>query len=526
MRKRGFLSKQIGELSDIYKVLLAVVCAGFAVIGIFSYSFYLNDFSRNFAELFRLQNLNLIESSNSLELCNGLEALKSSGAISCIKGSLNQNVFYKTGSEPCTGGPFTRIQSINAVGNPNFQVQIGVHLPFSVQIAFLGFLSLNLSVFVLAFNWLRFHEKIKQESQERMNALAKQVAHDVRSPLSALNLVVETFKEIPEDRRLILRNAVQRINDIANDLLTKSKTNSQNPAGKASVVKTEIIMLPSIIDSIVSEKRTQYREKMQIRIETDLSGAFGAFSKANSKDLKRIISNLVNNSVEAMFNASGKIIVGVNKQKDFNIIFIKDNGQGIPPEILKNLGQPGVSHGKQSDPSGSGNGLGVSHAKATVESWGGHLSISSKPGVGTTFELAIPSVEAPKWFQGEITIQEESTVVILDDDLSIHNIWTDRFRNFDLNYKTDVLVHLTSAKKFSLLEPKENMIFLIDFELLGQNKNGLDLIIEKGIQAHSALVTSHYEDPKVLEAALAQNVKILPKSLASIVPIKFSKKRT
>ena len=51
--------------------------------------------------------------------------------------------------------------------------------------------------------------------------LAQQVAHDIRSPLAALNAVTKNLPEVDEEKRLLIRRAVQRIDDIANDLSSK-----------------------------------------------------------------------------------------------------------------------------------------------------------------------------------------------------------------------------------------------------------------------------------------------------------------
>ena len=62
----------------------------------------------------------------------------------------------------------------------------------------------------------------------------------------------------------------------------------------------------------------------------------------------------------------------------------------------------------------------------------------------------------------------------------------------------------------------------MDYELLKQDKTGLDLIAELGISDRSVLVTSRYEEKTVLERCLKLGVRIVPKSLAPIVPYELS----
>jgi signal transduction histidine kinase len=69
--------------------------------------------------------------------------------------------------------------------------------------------------------------EMKSESLRVLSEVASQVAHDIRSPLSALNMVSSELGEVPEEKRLLIRNSIQRINDIANDLLAKGKLNAE-----------------------------------------------------------------------------------------------------------------------------------------------------------------------------------------------------------------------------------------------------------------------------------------------------------
>ena len=67
-------------------------------------------------------------------------------------------------------------------------------------------------------------------------------------------------------------------------------------------------------------------------------------------------------------------------------------------------------------------------------------------------------------------------------------------------------------------EDKDNLLLLTDFELLKQDLNGIDVVEQTGVK-RSVLVTSYYANEEVRELALASGVRILPKQLASQVPV-------
>ncbi len=367
--------------------------------------------------------------------------------------------------------------------------------------------------------------ELKIKSVKELSHQATQVAHDIRSPLSALNMVMGTLKDIPEEKRILIRGATQRINDIANDLLRKGKDNQAGHTKVAingspvprQVLATEFI--PALVDILVSEKRMQFRDQAGLEIEIDLKDSFGSFANISANEIKRVISNLINNAVEAFSQSRGRITVSVRKTSESIEIKIQDNGRGIPEHVLTKLGQPGVSHGKAGTDSGSG--IGVYHAKQTLESFGGKLLIESTVGVGTTMRLILPQAAMPTWFADLLDLTGKTRLVSLDDDSSIHQIWSGRLQSLGLNLEHIKIQSGDVFEKFvrENLSQLKNTLFLIDFEFLNQSKTGLDLIEELGLEKYSVLVTSRYEEESIKLRGKKLNLKILPKSLAGFIPI-------
>ena len=366
---------------------------------------------------------------------------------------------------------------------------------------------------------------IKKIEQEIITTnIAQQVAHDIRSPLSALQLVTYDLKGLPEEKRIMIRNASQRINDIANNLLLKSQTFHKGELQKNLVQEeSSCVLLSSVLESIISEKRTNLRNLPHVQIDLQLNkNSYGLFASVQVNQLKRILSNLINNAVEALGDR-GTIEIGLRVSGSQEItLYILDNGSGIPPEVLAKLGQRGVTHGKAGTTSGSG--LGVYHAIKAVESWGGRLEIVSTLGKGSTFSLILPRQEAPPWFVPHIELAPDHRIVILDDDISIHQVWQGKFRSIE---KKDIRYHLefvSSPEDFrkSVSENSTSALYLCDYELLGFQETGLDLIETLAIQDSSILVTSRFGEKGIRNRCERLGVKCIPKELASFVPITFS----
>lgn len=368
----------------------------------------------------------------------------------------------------------------------------------------------------------------KREKAVLIAQLATQVVHDIRSPLVALQTVLSIVDNMPEEMRLLIRGSVNRINDIANQLLQKG-----NASQSLYSVDLKPHLLAPLIDAIVSEKRIMYRERQGIDIEADISNSYGLFAKVNPLELKRVISNLINNSVEALINGQGKIVVGISGNERNITVTIRDNGKGISEALSRRLGEYGLSVGKEGTTSGSG--LGIYHARRTIEGFFGTFKISSKESAGTTITILLPRAQSPAWFVEKIRLSPNCLIVSVDDDQSIHGVWKQRFQT--LIPSKFGLTHITFTsgeefKKWCLKQKKTSpnsdskRIFLIDYELLGQQQTGLDIIEALGISQNSILVTSRFEEDNVIARCERLEVKLIPKPMAQFIQIEMNRPTT
>lgn len=360
----------------------------------------------------------------------------------------------------------------------------------------------------------------EKEREAKIGKMAIQLAHDIRSPLTALQLVVKQTTNIDEENRTIIRNATTRINDIANNLLAKyrdsaNKNNGQEEQNEQNNLSIEPIA--STIDNIISEKRIQFSAK-NLKIQTLInSDLYNIFAKINIGNFKRVISNLFDNSVEALFpNKQGLIIISLNKEADNILIEIIDNGQGMPETTLSKIGKEKVTSGKT-----YGTGMGLLYAVAQIKKWNGDYEIQSTIGEGTTFLIKLPISPPPAWYQQSITIVPNMNIISLDDEISIHNVWAARFKDYIIYVK---LFHFFKTDEFQAsfeTIKNENNIYLIDYELFNSPETGVELIDKLKINNNAFLVTSHYEDLGLRKQCLEKGIKIIPKNFVPYIPIEF-----
>jgi len=376
---------------------------------------------------------------------------------------------------------------------------------------------------------LRHENEIKMQQliideKENFAKLARKVAHDINSPIAALNMMLDVCKELPEDKRALFRKATESILDIANNLLTDNENGHHG--SNAALDPPEPLLVSDLIVHLLSEKKVQYHH-YSVKFETLIANdAQFAFILMQRTELRRALSNLINNGVDALgdqeseAHASPVVCVKLTTEDDVVVITIEDNGKGMSADkVDKILAGQRFTEGKT-----KGHGIGLQQVWDMLAYNEGSLMVESELGKGTTIQLAFSRLAAPSWIAQEIHLYTDTIIVILDDDDSIHTAWDLRFTHFRAYHPNIHLQHFKQgqeALKFvHALSQRERdrMVFLSDYELLHQESNGLQVIEASGIKG-AILVTSYYSHVNIRNAADQIGVKILPKQMASVIQI-------
>lgn len=231
------------------------------------------------------------------------------------------------------------------------------------------------------------------ERQKAAIEIAKRVSHDIRSPLTALNFLVKSSLDISEETKQLLMQVSQRISGIADDIVL----NSKNPQPDSASVKSELrdfslaeFKIIPTLKALLSEKEVEFKDNSKVQLFLRLNNLpEDTVVLYSQKMIERILSNLINNSVEAIYD-DGSIYIDVQSKEQVLLISVIDFGKGIPPEVLANFqNRQFESHGKELSQS-SGFGLGLKSAFEELYKVGANLRIESKMGVGTRIIIELP----------------------------------------------------------------------------------------------------------------------------------------
>lgn len=236
-----------------------------------------------------------------------------------------------------------------------------------------------------------FKIRIEAEIQKSLAEMAKRVAHDIRSPLSVLNAISKKIQgDLPQEGAL-LSEVSTRIIQIAEGLLDASREKA--PMAGASTAPEVIKVLDissrsgevlAICKNALEEKRLElgHTNHLSLQFYNELTDPFHCLCETPT--LSRIISNLLNNSIEAILGP-GFISLTLSRREERLLIEIRDSGQGMSEDLIAQIFKGPTTHGKE-----RGNGLGLWTAIEAARGWGGELHLSSVLGAGTTVTLALP----------------------------------------------------------------------------------------------------------------------------------------
>jgi two-component system phosphate regulon sensor histidine kinase PhoR len=217
------------------------------------------------------------------------------------------------------------------------------------------------------------------------------VSHEFRTPLTIINGYVETLLDgAIEDRAMaersldIIRKHGERLNLLIDDLLTISRMEHREPELKCCIVE-----VGSILRNVLERLESTIRERkatVEISLEVE-------HIEADPPRIEQVFFNLLANALKYCDDGMHVRISSRQRGDEIEIAFA-DDGPGIPyqdqPHVFERFYRVHKSRARDA----GGTGLGLSIVKHVAHAHGGHVSVQSTPGAGTTFKIALPARRA------------------------------------------------------------------------------------------------------------------------------------
>lgn len=214
------------------------------------------------------------------------------------------------------------------------------------------------------------------EREAAWKEMAKQVAHEIKNPLTPMKLAVQQLVIAYRDKSPKFDEIFDKVTGTVISQIDTLKNIASEFSSFARMpnVKLERVEIVSVAREAIN---LFIEEKIKIELKTEITEAF---INADRDQLKRLLINLIRNSIQA--NAT-YIIFELSEQENFYKLKIIDNGNGMPKEIAAKIFQQDFTTKIK------GMGLGLTMAKRYIESIKGSIIVEETSGNGTTILLKI-----------------------------------------------------------------------------------------------------------------------------------------
>jgi PAS domain S-box-containing protein len=233
------------------------------------------------------------------------------------------------------------------------------------------------------------HDLMVAEKLAFVGKIARILAHEVRNPITNINLSVEQLEEIIDDVNcalyfdIIKRNS-KRINDLVNELLENSKP-------------MELKRVATPINTVLQNTFDLARDRAKLKglqITTDFKGD-NANVLADESKLTIAFLNILINAIEAVKADTGVIAIRSDCDDAKCYIYIEDNGCGIDEEFLKKVFDPYYT----SKPNGMG--LGLATSQNIIHTHNGKIEVETRINKGTKFKIELDIMQSQSQNQNQ-----------------------------------------------------------------------------------------------------------------------------
>jgi nitrogen fixation/metabolism regulation signal transduction histidine kinase len=217
------------------------------------------------------------------------------------------------------------------------------------------------------------------EREQAWREMAKQVAHEIKNPLTPMRLTVQNFqrKFDPEDKHIY-----KKVDEYSKTLIQQIDTMSSIASAFSNFAKmpaqqNETLNVVKIVKLALDIFNEDY-----IVFKSDAEEIIAKFDRTQ---LIRVVTNLVKNGIQAIpKDKDPKILVDVRSEKQNVIITVSDNGSGVSEENKTKVFEPKFTTKT------SGMGLGLAMVKNIVEMHQGTISFKTETDIGTSFIVSLP----------------------------------------------------------------------------------------------------------------------------------------
>jgi two-component system NtrC family sensor kinase len=231
---------------------------------------------------------------------------------------------------------------------------------------------------------------IQSESLAAIGQLVAGIAHELNNPLASASSLIQTNIEIIEEQQGKRELDEEILQDLAYSLKeinrTKEIVRSILDLSRQTQTYREDVDMNAVIDDALRVLYNQYKG-LDIAVEKKYDPALPML-KGNFANLGQVFINIINNAIQALPAWGGKITLATSydREKDCVVAECRDEGSGIPADMVKDIFKPFFT----TKEAGKGTGLGLYISHQIIMKHRGDIRVRSEVGKGTSFTIELP----------------------------------------------------------------------------------------------------------------------------------------
>lgn len=312
---------------------------------------------------------------------------------------------------------------------------------------------------------LRQAKELAEEAAAAKSAFLANMSHEIRTPMNAIigftDLVLDTTLKETQARHLnVVKTSARSLLTLLNDILDSAKLD-----GGHTEFENCDFDFRQLCEQIIAAQSLQARRK---GLELTLDFQAGHYFKGDPLRIQQVVLNLLSNAVK--FTQTGGVTLRVRHQKSQSlVIMVEDTGIGISADRLDKIFEPFTQADSSMTRRFGGTGLGTTIARQLVELMDGAITVTSTPGEGSAFQVALPLEEGKPVDDDQHSEQEVALPplrILIADDVP-QNL--DLLTTIMMQRQHDVTTATNGKQALELFRTGSFDMVLMDVQMPGMN---------------------------------------------------------
>lgn len=233
--------------------------------------------------------------------------------------------------------------------------------------------------------------RVQLQYEENRKELLAHISHDLRTPLTAIrgyiDGILEGVADTPEKNAKYMRTIALKADEL-DHLIGELFLYSKLDMNRLPFQFEAVSLAPFLADW---KEELQFElEKQGIAFHASIRLGPDAYVSLDRDHFKRVLNNIVQNSIRYMDKPRKMITLNVYRENDAAVMALADNGIGIEPDALRHIFERFYRVDESRSAHTGGSGLGLAIAKQIMEGHGGIIAAASERHIGTTITLKMP----------------------------------------------------------------------------------------------------------------------------------------